>query len=141
MLDTNTVSHLLKAHAMVAQRLAAVPMAVLCMSAITEAELRFGLAKRPDNRTLHQAVQQLLLRVDVLPWDSRMAQRYGPLRAEMQAQGKVLAPMDLLIAAHALGTHAVLITNDQAFKHVPGLLLEDWTVVAPTYSDPDVLES
>ena len=48
MLDTNTVSHLLRAHPSVARRVVAVPMASLCISAITEGELLFGLAKRPS---------------------------------------------------------------------------------------------
>ena len=45
MLDTNTVSHLIKENPLVIRRLLAVPMASLCISAITEGELLFGLAK------------------------------------------------------------------------------------------------
>lgn len=48
MLDTNSVSHLLRAHPAMVRRVTAVPMAALCISAITEGELRYGLAKRPD---------------------------------------------------------------------------------------------
>jgi len=40
----------------------------------------------------------------------------------------VLAPLDLLIAAHALGVGAVLVTKDQAFGQVPDLAIEDWTM-------------
>ncbi len=70
MLDTNTVSHLIKAHPAVARRVVAAPMAALCISAITEGELLFGLAKRPDAHRLHRAVREFLRRVDVLPWNS-----------------------------------------------------------------------
>jgi len=125
MLDTNTVSHLIKAHPVVTRRLLAAPMASLCISAITEGELLFGLAKRPDAKRLHAAVRELLLRLDVLPWNS--AEHYGMARAEMEAQGRILAPLDLLIAAHALSVGAVLVTNDRAFRQVGGLQLEDWT--------------
>ena len=83
MLDTNTVSHLIKAHPAVVQRVIAVPMAALCISAITEGELLFGLAKRPEAERLHLAVRQLLRRVDVLPWGGPIAQRYGRVRAEL----------------------------------------------------------
>jgi tRNA(fMet)-specific endonuclease VapC len=127
MLDTNTVSHLLKKHPDVTQRVVAVPMASLCISAITEGELLFGLAKRPDAKQLHAAVRELLKRVDVLPWDSATAERYGPVRADMERRGKILGPLDLLIATHALAVGTVLVTNDHAFSQVVDLHLEDWT--------------
>jgi tRNA(fMet)-specific endonuclease VapC len=127
MLDTNTVSHLIKAHPAVAQRVVAAPMASLCISAITAGELLFGLAKRPDAKRLHLAVRELLRRVDVLPWDSVIAERYGAVRADMARQGKILAPLDLLIATHALSVGAVLVTNDRAFMQVADLHVEDWT--------------
>lgn len=127
MLDTNTVSHLLKEHPAVVRRVVTTPMAALCVSAITEGELLFGLAKRPEATRLHLAVEQFLRRVDVLPWDSIVAKRYGMVRADMARRGKSLAPLDLLIAAHALGIDSVLVTNDRAFGQVADLHVEDWT--------------
>ena len=127
MLDTNTVSHLVKQHPAVALRLVAAPIASVCISAITEGELLYGLAKRPDATRLHSAVRELLRCVDVLPWDSPVAERYGAVRAALERKGKSLAPLDLQIAAHALSVGAILVTNDQAFKHATGLQLEDWT--------------
>ena len=126
MLDTNTVSHLIKAHPIVARHVMDVPMASLCISAITEGELLFGQAKRPDAKRLHIAVREFLRRVDVLPWDGAIATHYGTVRADMERQGKILAPLDLLIATHALGLGAVLVTNDRAFSQVSGLPLENW---------------
>ena len=128
MLDTNIVSYVLKAQPAVVRRLLAVPMSSLCISAITEGELLFGLAKRPDAKRLHTAVWQFLQRVDVLPWDSAVAESFGILRADMEQKGKILATLDLLIVAHALSIEAVLVSNDQAFKQVDKLLLEDWSV-------------
>ena len=127
MLDTNTVSHLLRRHPGVLRRVTATPMASLCISAITEGELLFGLARRPEAKQLHRAVREFLLRVDTLPWDSRVAQAYGETRAELARRGKTLGPLDLLIAAHALHAEAVLVTNDHAFAQVEHLNLEDWT--------------
>jgi tRNA(fMet)-specific endonuclease VapC len=103
-------------------------MASLCVSAITEGELLFGLAKRPNATKLHTLVREFLLRVDVLPWDSTVATQYGALRAQMELQGKILAPLDLLIAAHALNKGAILVTNDRSFNQAPGLQVEDWLV-------------
>ena len=128
MLDTNMVSHIIKGHSAVIKRLLSLPMDALCISSITEAELRFGLAKRPEARKLHLAVKELLLRVDVLPWDSANTAHYGKLRAALELQGKTLVPLDLLIAAHARTLNTVLVTNDSAFKQVVGLAVEDWTL-------------
>jgi len=130
MLDTNTVSHLLKKHPAVARRVVAVPITSLCISAITQGELLFGLARRPDAKALHEVVGEFLRRVDVLPWDSIAAQHYGTARAVTQSQGRALAPMDLLIGSHALSIDAVLVTNDHAFGQLPGLSSEDWTLEA-----------
>ena len=127
MLDTNTVSHLVRQHPAVALRLVAAPIASLCISAITEGEMRYGLARRPDATRLQSAVREILLRVDVLPWDSAVAGRYGALRAALESKGRNLAPLDLQIAAHALSVGAVLVTNDQSFKQVAGVRIEDWT--------------
>jgi tRNA(fMet)-specific endonuclease VapC len=128
MLDTNIVSHLIKGHPEVARHLRAVPMASVCISSITEGELLFGLAKRPQATGLHNAVKEFLLCVEVLPWNSVTAQAYGTARAAMERQGRVLAPLDQLIAAHAMAAEAILVTNDQAFHQVDGLCIEDWTV-------------
>jgi tRNA(fMet)-specific endonuclease VapC len=131
MLDTNTVSHLLKKHPAVARRVVAVPITALCISAITQGELLFGLAKRPEAKALHDAVWEFLRRVDVLPWDSTAAQSYGTTRAAAQREGRVLAPMDLLIGTHALSLDAILVTNDQSFGQLAGLVIEDWTATSP----------
>ncbi len=128
MLDTNTVSHIIKGRpARVRERLIATPMAEVCISTITEGELRFGLAKRPDAANLRRAVAEFLLRVDILAWDSAAAERYGALRARLEQGGKPLGNLDTLIAAHALATGARLVTSDAAFKRVPELAVVDWT--------------
>lgn len=128
MLDTNTVSHLIKGHPAAVARMVATPMASLCISAVTEGEMLFGLAKRPAAKRLHVAVHEFLLRVDALPWDRAVARHYGAVRAGMERQGKVLAPLDMMIAAHALSVGATLVSNDRAFGLVAGLSIEDWTI-------------
>jgi tRNA(fMet)-specific endonuclease VapC len=128
MLDTNMVSHLIRQHPVVVRHVVAIPMASLCLSAITAGELLFGLARRPAAVRLHLAVRELLRRVSVLAWDQSVATRYGSVRADLQSRGRVLAPMDLLIAAHALAVGTALVTNDRAFCEVASLDVEDWTV-------------
>ena len=130
LLDTNTVSHLIKSHPLATQRLLAVPMHTVCVSAITAGELAFGLAKRPQAVALKAAVDEFLRRADVLPWDHAVAQTYGTLRAQLQASGTPLAPLDTQIAAHALHVGATLVSNDGAFQQVAALLLVDWTAAS-----------
>jgi tRNA(fMet)-specific endonuclease VapC len=126
MLDTNTVSFLLREHPAVITRVTQLPMAELCISSVTEGEMLFGLAKRPEAKRLHRAVLEFLLRVEVLPWDSAAAATYGTTRADLERRGKVVAPLDLMIASHALSLKLVLVTNDRSFAQMEGLELEDW---------------
>jgi tRNA(fMet)-specific endonuclease VapC len=117
---------MMKQHPAVCRHVVNVPMASLCISSITEGELRFGLAKRPEAKRLHAVVREFLLRVDTLPWDSAVADCYGAARADLESQGKLLAPLDMLMATHALQAGAVLVTSDRSFRHV-GLQLEAWS--------------
>jgi tRNA(fMet)-specific endonuclease VapC len=127
MLDTNTVSHLIKRHPRVTQRLLALPMHSICISAITAGELAFGLAKRPQAIALKAAVDEFLRHVEVLPWDDGVAQTYGELRAQLQSQGAPLGALDMQIAAHAVSINATLVSSDQAFLQIKNMDLEDWT--------------
>lgn len=132
LLDTNIVSHLLRQHPSVIERVTHMPMSALCLSAITGAELMYGLAKRPEATRLAHAVDELLRRIEVLPWSPSAMGAYGQLRATLESQGQPMGALDQLIAAHALDVGAVLVTNDAAFSRVPNLMVEDWTKPAPT---------
>jgi len=127
MLDTNTVSSLIKQNQLVRKRITSLPMDKLCLSVISEAELLYGLAKKPHAKNLHQVVQEFLKRIEVLTWNSNVAEHYAILRADLEAKGAVLGSLDMQIAAHAFEAGAVLVTNDQAFKKVHKLKVEDWT--------------
>ena len=129
MLDTNTASYIIKGeHAVIREHLQNVPMVSVCISAITEAELLRGVAKKPEAKRLPLAVKEFLLRVEILPWDSDAANSYAQLRTACENEGKPLGTMDMLIAAHSVAVGAVLITSDQGFYKVKHhLTLQDWT--------------
>jgi tRNA(fMet)-specific endonuclease VapC len=127
MLDTNTVSHIVKGHERALARLAKTPMTEVCISTITEGEVRFGLAKRPQATRLHHIVHEFLQRVEIKPWDSTTAIAYGTLRAALESTGKTVGALDLLIAAHAIALDCRLITNDSGFEKIGHLKTEDWT--------------
>lgn len=126
LLDTNTVSHIIKRQPQALKRLLAVPMHSVCISAITAGELAFGLAKRPDAVTLGTAVNEFLSRVEILPWGKDVAQTYGILRAQLQNKGTPLAALDTQIAAHALHVKAILVSSDKAFLQIDQLEIQNW---------------
>ncbi len=127
LLDTNTASGLLKGQPNVAARLKAARPEQVCLSVVTEAELLYGVAKRPEATRLRASVNEFLSAIDVLPWTSATARRYAALRAELERRGRPLGPLDLMIAAQAAEHDALLVTNDCTFGMVPGLRIEDWT--------------
>ncbi|ARQ59061.1 UNVERIFIED_ORG: tRNA(fMet)-specific endonuclease VapC [Rhizobium etli] len=129
MLDTNIASHVIKGdRPEILKRLATLPMDEIVISSITEGELLYGLAKRGYPKALSERVRQFLLRVDVLPWDHDVTRTYGDLRAACEAKGTILAPLDMMIAAHAVATAATLVTRDKAFAHISEpLKVDDWT--------------
>ena len=74
--DTNTVSYIIKGTIpRVRERLLKVPMAAVGASAMTEAELRYGVARHPAGARLSRIVDEFLLRVEVLAWDSALRSR------------------------------------------------------------------
>lgn len=128
LLDTNTASFVIKGNIpRVRERLLKVPMAQLAISAVTEAELLFGAARKPEAVRLKVAVEEFLLRVEALHWDSNAARHYAEIRATLERHGKPMGNLDMMIAAHALAVEAVLVTNDRSFRRLGKLKLEDWT--------------
>jgi len=128
LLDTNTVSYIIKGNRpRVRERLLRVPMAEVGISVITEAELLFGLARRPDATKLKTVVEEFLLRVEVLPWGSEAAQQYARIRATLESGGEPIGNLDLMIASHALALDLVLVSSDAVFRRVKGLKIADWS--------------
>lgn len=129
LLDTNIVSHIIRGDKPdILRKLVRLPMEDIVISAVTEGKLFYGLAKRNYPVTLTERVRQFLLRVDVLPWDHDVTQAYGNLRAACEVKGVTLAPLDMMIAAHAVAARATLVTRDKIFSRVPdSLKTDDWT--------------
>ena len=127
MFDTNTVSYLMRGHENVEQIAFSKHHRDLCISCVTEAELRYGIERRPEATRKAKMIYEFLNQVESLPWGRAEAATFGSLRAAMERSGKHLQPLDMLIAAHALSLGATLVTSDAAFRHVPGLAVEDWS--------------
>ena len=74
LLDTNTVSEAIRAkNHVLKRRLSALPIGHLGVSAVSEAELRFGMARLPFATRLNLLIDEFLFHITVLPWDSACA--------------------------------------------------------------------
>ena len=128
LLDTNIASYVIKRKVPhVRERLLRTPISEIGISVITEAELVFGVERKGAPVHLRGAVEEFLLRVEILPWDSGSARHYAELRNALEGSGTPMSHFDLMIAAHALAVRATLVTHDRVFRHVKNLKIEDWT--------------
>lgn len=128
LLDTDTCSYAIRGtFAMLDTRLAAAKAGTLAVSAVTRAELMFGLAKRGNPRALSRLVHGFLDRITVVSWDSAAADRFAQLRAQLERAGTPIGIFDTMIAGHALALNAVLVTNNSKhFQKAKALELENW---------------
>jgi tRNA(fMet)-specific endonuclease VapC len=127
--DTDALSATIRREPSLAliRRIAQVPPSQQFTTAITMGELLYGAARR-DSKRLTDRVRNLIAgAITILPFDESAADTYGPLRAQLESEGKTLAEPDLRIASIALSQGFTLITgNVRHFERIPGLRVENW---------------
>ena len=89
--------------------------------------MHYGLAKRPEATSLADLARQFLHDVAIEPWTEEIAPHYGTLRAALEGRGVTIAPLDLMIAAHALAIDATLVSADKALHRIGIVKVEDWS--------------
>lgn len=127
MLDTNICIYLMKHQPpQVRARFAECFVGDVVISAITLAELEFGVACSGPAQARNQALLDSLLEdIQVAPFEARAARAYGPLRAANRQRNQ--DALDKLIASHAMSLGVTLVTNNEAdFLGYPGLVVENW---------------
>lgn len=127
LLDTNICSALVKSPGKLAHRFVQYGGS-LCIPTIVLGEL-FTWAYQRSNPTplLTTLEQDLLPELIVLDFDQACAQEFGRIRGTLLREGRVVNPVDLMIAAVALTYDLTVVThNTKDFEHVPGLSLVDW---------------
>ena len=108
-------------------RVKTVPPREVCISAVTRAELLYGLARKPEATRLIALVQAFLSRVRSRAWSNEAAAHYAHIRAHLEARGEPIGNMDQMIAAHARSAAIPLVTgNARHFRRIPGLDVLDW---------------
>ncbi len=99
----------------------------ISVSAITVAELEYGINKSAHREKNAQAVVEFLASLEIVPFGPGEAHVYGVIRAQLERTGKTIGSLDLLIAAQALAGGFILVTNNtREFSRVEGLKLENW---------------
>lgn len=126
MLDTNMCIHLMKHQPeQVARRFAQCYVGDVVMSAITYAELEYGVTVCNHSARERRHLAALIKDIPVAPFDVRAATAYGPIRAATRDRRK--DHLDKLIAAHAVSLDVTLVTNNERdFVAYPGLKIENW---------------
>jgi len=98
------------------------------ISAITYAELRYGVENSARTAQNHDTLERFLMPLEVVPFDAEAGRAYGKLRLELQRAGRPIGANDLLIAAHALSLGVTLVTNNvREFDRVQGLTVAKWS--------------
>lgn len=99
----------------------------LLVSAITAAELAFGVAKSQRHAHNQAILAQFLGGMTILPWPVQAMWNFAELKQHLQLLGKPIGPYDMLIAAHAMFEDVTLVSNNvREFERVQGLRLENW---------------
>ena len=129
LLDTNVISHIMQGRdAKLLARLAKLPVGQVAISSVTLAEIEYGIQRRGSPTKLRNALSQVMLHMDVMPWDAAAATCYGELCSSLEAQGINLSDFDMMIAAHAVALKITLVSRDKVFAYLPKqrLKLEVW---------------
>lgn len=115
MLDTETCIFLMRGDSpSLAERVQAVPLQHQLISAVTLAELTYGVqASAAVRRKQNQSVlDSLVLHLAVLDWPREAAQFYAETRLDLKKRGAALGAADLMISAHARAIGATVVTNN-----------------------------
>ena len=131
LLDTNIVSYFVKgvSGSLVQRMQVGLGAQDIAISAITRAELRYGVGLMDKFDKRRRRIDLLLKELPALPWGDEAADEFGRLKASLRRNGTPVGDLDTQIAAHALAEDLILVThNTRHFENVPGLKLEDWMV-------------
>ena len=130
-LDTNTVSAIMRAESSVLARLRKTPKDSVGVPEPALAEIEYGIARLPQSRRRETLAERLALvrsEIPALAWSREVSEQFGAIKALLEKRGERLADMDVAIAAHALASGATLVTADRThMNRIAGLAIESWT--------------
>lgn len=99
----------------------------VCISSVTYAELVYGVEKSSAVEKNRIALSVMLSNIKIVDFDSKAADEYGKIRADLERKGIPIGPLDMLIAAHARSLGYTIVTNNvREFIRVEGLEVANW---------------
>jgi Predicted nucleic acid-binding protein, contains PIN domain len=128
MLDTNICIYLIKRKPVsVLKKMQEHMQEGLYISSITLAELEHGVFASAAIEKNNIALNQFLSIIEILNFNDEAAFEYGKIVADLKRKGTPIGSMDSLIAAHAIATGKILVTNNvKEFERVVNLKVENW---------------
>ena len=128
LLDTNICIYIIKKKPVdVLKTLKTKSKKDIYVSSITIAELEYGVAKSQFPEKNKIALIEFLSIFNILPFDDNDALNFGIIKKNLEKIGKIIGPMDLLLAAQAKTKNLILVTNNtKEFYRVEGLKIENW---------------
>jgi len=128
LLDTNTIIYLRRrTPAGVRESFKRLQQGEAVVSVVTYGELMYGVAKSNQKQAAIATLQEIMRMLPLAPLPGAAGAIYGEIRAELEAKGKIIGNNDLWIAAHALASGLILVTNNEReFRRVNGLKIQNW---------------
>ena len=97
------------------------------MSIVSYGELLFGTEKSQHPKPAAERLNRFVEMVPVLPLPDESARHYARIRSGLERAGTPIGANDLWIAAHALASGFILVSNNlREFDRVPGLATANW---------------
>ncbi len=109
------------------ERLRSYSLGDVGISAVTYAELRFGVENSASAAENLDRLERFLLPLETVSFDAEAGRWYGRVRTRLQRAGLPFGGNNLLVAAHALSLGVTLVTGTvREFERVEGLHVERW---------------
>jgi tRNA(fMet)-specific endonuclease VapC len=125
LLDTNVVIAAALGLPGVLDRLSALDIGDVAISAISLAETLAGATGAETHERLAENIALIAKNIDVLPFDRSAADAYGALLGKVDQKRR--RALDRMIAAQALDLGLTLVAaNTDDFDDIPGLAVEKW---------------
>jgi tRNA(fMet)-specific endonuclease VapC len=128
LLDTNICIYIIKKKPLsVFEKIQLLQIDDIGISAITLAELEYGVSKSSYPERNELALLKFIAPLEILPFTEKAAKTYGQLRAFLEKAGQIIGTLDLFIGSHAKSENLILVTNNVSeFSRIPDLKIEKW---------------
>lgn len=126
-LDTNTLIYFFKGMGKVAENFFAHSPKDIGIPSIVLFELEFGIQKSKYPKKRMTQLEELTSIVEVFPFGRDEAKSAAKIRFQLEKQGNIIGPFDILIAGTAQANQGALVThNTKKFKRIKNLEIVDW---------------